>query len=201
MGFNCIGHRGFCVVFSWDLDGGGTMKKQTKITDKQAMYASQAARLVGQCLAWDDTPEGRGYWDEVQGKLLAIGTHGTTDGKPYVQPALPIPDGYRLAVAGDEGRRDCKLWDETNKVWRRRGEYYNSCAFDDKNCYIVLVDIAPTDEEASQLPHVMVRDYEDRPWERKVLVRIASTGMFCCLALNRRNLETWTFCRHLYLGE
>jgi hypothetical protein len=41
---------------------------------------------------WEKMPEGHDYWDEIHAKLFNLSKHGTTDGKPWVEPELTDED-------------------------------------------------------------------------------------------------------------
>ena len=83
---------------------------QRKLTEKENQLIGTAWDAIGRlsCQILKDEYD----------KLSAMRHHGTTDGKPYVEPEPPIPDGYRRATGGDVAKRpDCKYWSQSQKDW------------------------------------------------------------------------------------
>lgn len=177
---------------------------QRKLTEEQKRHAGEAlANLVNIC-QWDLLPEGYDYWAGVCSKLASMIEHSTTDGKPYVEPEPPIPDGFRKAVVGDEARPDCEWWN--GKEWVRRWPIRAiaiASSFDSDFIYIVPVDRVPTDDEAKERPVVMVRDSLGEEWRKRRLVAVVEgTALrFVSTSEVQTGYAGWKYCRHLYDGE
>ena len=140
---------------------------QTKLTEQHIGNLKQAQNGIFNGFVYSDTDEGFGYWQEVIDKLDDKIKHGTSDGKPWVEPELPIPVGYRKAEADEWRRNDVKYWDGYYLDWRTR--LLQGTAFDAavrKTHYIVPIDPPLTDRDACVWPRilVMVRDHESKPW-------------------------------------
>jgi hypothetical protein len=63
----------------------------------------------------------------VGGRMYKLETHlrkvceyGTIDGKPWVEPEPPIPEGYRKANADEWQRKDVRIWLPATKRWELR---------------------------------------------------------------------------------
>jgi hypothetical protein len=116
---------------------------------------------------WAETDEGHEYWADVVEHLLNKASNRTSDGKPYVEPEPPIPEGYRKANADDWRRKDVKFWSVNDLQWNDRPAQESK--FDAPihgTRYIVPIDPPLTDEDACVWPRllVMVRDESDRDW-------------------------------------
>ena len=145
----------------------GSRMTQTKLTKEQIGKLKQAGIGITFGFSWIETDEGYSYWHEVVQSLDAKIKHGTIDGKPYVDPEPPIPEGWRRAEADEWTRKDVKYWDLYEKDWRPR--LSQGTAFDPSGSnthYIVPIDPPLTDEDACVWPRllVMVRDHESKPW-------------------------------------
>lgn len=141
---------------------------QTKLTKEQIGKLKQARNGIFNGFIYSDTDEGGGYWREVTDKLDAKIHHGTSDGKPYIEPEPLIPEGYRKANADEWRRKDVKYWDLRHKDWRPR--LLQGVAFDPpvmQTRYIVPIDPPLTDEDACVWPRllVMVRNKFYDTWE------------------------------------
>jgi hypothetical protein len=69
--------------------------------------------------------------------------HCYAEGEAYIVPIdPPVPEGYRKAVAGDEGRKDCMIWKSGGYVKRWRDDQNGSetCPFCIGEHYIVPID-------------------------------------------------------------
>lgn len=134
--------------------------------------------------------------------LDEMAREATTDGKPYVEPEPPIPDGYRLAVAGDEGRRDVKYLCAEDG-WTKRS--VAGCAFVNHEHYIVPIDRVPTDDDAKSRPEVMVRDWDGQKWHKDILILVRdcdhSKYKFATTDTERAEIVCWKQARHLHPGE
>jgi len=79
--------------------------KQIKLTTKERQSAEESAKALLTICEWEKTPEGHDYWDEVHSKLFNTAKHGTTDGKPWVEPELTDEDAKQrpwVMVRDDE---------------------------------------------------------------------------------------------------
>jgi len=65
---------------------------QVKLTTEERQLAEKAAKALLSMCKWEKMPEGHGYWDEIHAKLFNVSKHGTTDGKPWVEPELTDED-------------------------------------------------------------------------------------------------------------
>ena len=126
--------------------------------------------------------------------LNAIEAHGTTDGKPWIEPQPEIGEGYRVATDDDEDRRDLEAW--LASKWIKTGPGVCTGV-----TYRVPVDRIPTDEDAKQRPTVMVRDNDKQDWQARKLLAVtgcldkfitsSSSGVACF----------WMQARFPYPGE
>ena len=143
---------------------------QKKLTEEQISNCRNIARLLDRetlAFGWRDTEEGSDYWMEVLDKLREKIHHGTSDGKPWVEPEPEIPPGYRKAEPDEWKRTDVKYWSRTFKEWSDRPTQV--LAFDPPQAgtiYIVPIDQPLTDQDACVWPRrlVMVRDEDRHPW-------------------------------------
>ena len=172
---------------------------QRRLTVSEHLKVVRAMNAIKTMCDWSCTSRGVRYWGQVVRELDDMIVQDTTDGQPYVTPALTIPDGYRLAVAGDEGREDCEYLSD-NYEWTRR--HFVGRDFVEGERYIVPVDRAPTDKEARSRPEVMVRNTESEDWQRRTLLAVIDTGCgFICWPDGSDKVGCWRFARHLYPGE
>lgn len=183
-------------------NGGGTYiaevrtMTQRRLTDEELQVVADARLHIRQIAAFAFHSV---YWQSALSRLNLMATNSTTDGKYYVEPEPPIPDGYRRAVAGDEGRKDCKVWKGGGYVDRWESKHLTGeSPFVEGNHYIVPVDRIPTDEEALKRPVVMVRDHLGCAWHKDVLLGVRpydSHYKFSCIGSN------WHYCRFPYPSE
>ncbi len=132
---------------------------QTKLTKQEIGKLKQTRNGIVHGVIWARTDEGFDYWNEVIRLLDAKIKHGTSDGKPWVDPEPQIPDGWRKAEADEWTRKDVKYWDLYEKDWRPR--LSQGTAFDPpvmQTHYIVPIDPPLTDQDARDRPWVMVTD-------------------------------------------
>jgi len=66
--------------------------KQIKLSDDDRQKIQRVANQMLIMCDWCNLPEGREYWDEIFTKLNERAYHGTTDGKPWVEPELTDED-------------------------------------------------------------------------------------------------------------
>jgi hypothetical protein len=65
---------------------------QRKLDDEERNGILNAADAIAEMCDWDNLPEGRSYWDSIHTNLSDKAKHGTTDGKPWVEPELTDED-------------------------------------------------------------------------------------------------------------
>lgn len=179
------------------------MTKQRKLTDDELQKVMAARHDIKQMCEWGSTDRGREYWHGVVQQLNAMAFHATTDGQPWVDPEPPIPEGYRLAVAGDEGRSDCKFWNPFESKWQTRAR--PGMSFINGDPYIVPADRTPTDEDAKSRPEVMVRDDHAMEWKKQKLVFANccadAVRKFVTVDSDSQRSYEYRYARHLYPGE
>jgi len=137
--------------------------------------------------------------DSVLDHLSAIEVHGTTDGKPWIEPQPEIGEGYRAATEADVKRRDLEFWSDFNQRWMVRAEGPVPL-FSDYH-YRVPVDRIPTDEDAKQRPTVMVWDYETAEWKARSLLAVTDRGFPFVAGGPGYDSAPWRLCRFPYPGE
>ena len=89
------------------------MSEQKKLGDDLVERISIARAALFQ-VNWQMTSEGFSYWQAISNKLNNKAIHGTSDGKPYVEPP-------RWRVPTDEdakARPKCRVRDLGNHPWR-----------------------------------------------------------------------------------
>ena len=133
---------------------------QTKLTTEQIGKLKQARNGITGGILWSRTNEGYDYWQQVIDGLDDKIKHGTTDGKPWVDPEPTIPEGWRKANPNEWTRRDVQYW-HGGEGWVLRtlqGSCFDSC----NTVYIVPIDQPLTDQDAKERPWVMVADERNR---------------------------------------
>jgi hypothetical protein len=78
---------------------------QRKLDDEERNGILNAADAIAEMCDWDNLPEGRNYWDSIHTNLSDKAKHGTTDGKPWVEPELTDEDAKQrpwVMVRDDE---------------------------------------------------------------------------------------------------
>jgi hypothetical protein len=141
---------------------------QRKLTKQEVGKLKQARNGIADGVIWARTDEGFYYWNEVIRLLDAKINHGTSDGKPLVDPEPAIPEGWRRANADEWQRKDVKFCSSLSAFeWRLRPA--QGIPFDEpihNVRYIVPIDQPLTDEDACVWPRllVMVRDESNRDW-------------------------------------
>jgi hypothetical protein len=126
--------------------------------------------------------------------LNEIAAHGTTDGKPWIEPQPEIGEGYRLATEADNYRRDLEVWYESK--WQK-----TLPGLRDGFTYRVPVDRIPTDEDAKGRPTVMVRDYETAEWKARSLLAVTDRSFPFVAGGSGYDCAPWRLCRFPYPGE
>jgi len=108
---------------------------QRKLTDEELQDVMHARHYLRKVTTFADLLQSR-----IAMKYLdLVATHGTTDGKPYVEPQPEIGDGYRVATASDIDRRDVAWWDARTKRWEDCGAWSAGMPFDSGRIYRVPV--------------------------------------------------------------
>ena len=138
---------------------------QRKLTEGEIEKLKQARSNINDVLV----PAYGDHGQYLAGFLFSLDDnikHGTSDGKPWVEPE-PEPEilpGWRIAFDYEYDRKDIKIWDFSQKIWV--DNLSTGGDFVPGNIYIVPVDPPLTDEDACVCPRllVMVRDYSDMPW-------------------------------------
>ena len=166
---------------------------QRKLTDEELEDVMAARSCIRKISAFAG--------DRVQcGGLLCdldlIAQHGTTDGRPYVEPQPEIGDGHRLATEADKDRRDRDMCDIHGRwVPAPVGVYVGNYR------YRVPVDRIPTDEDAKQRPTVMVKDLSNDDWLPRALLHVCPENTNPFLVISGRGFTTWRLSRFPYPGE
>ncbi len=62
------------------------MTKQVKLTEEQIKCCRKAKGAIEDMGDWENTKEGVDHWVDIVMRLDAMATHGTSDGKPWVEP-------------------------------------------------------------------------------------------------------------------
>jgi hypothetical protein len=154
----------------------------------------QARRNLHAMCGWTVTYRGDAYWRDVDKELGKMLVHGTTDGKPYVEPQPEIPEGYRRATEADKNRRDRQGIFEGEWVQAAMGICFTGVT------YRVPIDRIPTDEDARQRPTVMVRDDAHETWKARTIVAVLAEW-FYAISLGGMHIQTWKQARFPYPGE
>jgi len=148
----------------------------------------KAAELIG-------CNDARQYFPDAVDMLSNMRIHGTTDGKPYVEPKPEIGKGYRVATEEDISRRDRDMWGIHGRwVPAHVGMHASNYT------YRVPVDHIPTDEDAVGRPTVMVRDDADETWKARTIVAVLAEW-FYAISLGGTHIQTWKQARLPYPGE
>ena len=172
---------------------------QRKLTEDEMSRIDFARFAIAALPKWSEISGGEDYWRVGLLMLSDMATHGTTDGKPYVEPQPEIGDGYRVATKADNDRLDLEV--VIDDRWVKTGP-----GVLDGFTYRVPVDRIPTDEDAKQRPIVMVRDDEDSQWKEKKLLGVAG-GHFPFVVVTPDfkpgyyESSQWRLCRFPYTGE
>jgi hypothetical protein len=84
---------------------------QRKLSDNDRKDIQRAANALLKMCDWSLFPEGREYWDKIYESLSERAHHGTTDGKPWVEPGLTDEDAKQ--------RPWVKVKDSEEEEWGR----------------------------------------------------------------------------------
>jgi hypothetical protein len=138
--------------------------------------------------------------DSVLDHLSAIEAHGTTDGKPYVEPQPEVGDGYRPATEADAWRKDVEYFSNLKgNGWFPRAVHGKP--LESSYHYRVPIDRIPTDEDAKQRPTVMVRDDGDKKWWPVKLLGVRDKYSPFVAIYESGALNAWKYARFPYPGE
>jgi hypothetical protein len=87
---------------------------QVKLTKEQIGKLKQARNGIENGVFWAQTDEGHNYWQKVSELLDAKIKHGTSDGKPWVDPDPPLTDEDACVWP----RRWVMVRDDESEPWR-----------------------------------------------------------------------------------
>lgn len=102
------------------------MSEQDKLSKQQINDIRSTRVYLGASFTWGNTEEGHDYWHDVDELLRLKVKHGTSDGKPYIEP-----ERWRVPTDEDaKGRPKCRVRDNEDCEWqgamllyvRERGE-------------------------------------------------------------------------------
>jgi hypothetical protein len=65
---------------------------QKKLTEDQREKCRIAWKSVHEAFRWSESSQGLEYWEGVAEALAGMAEHGTSDGKPWVEPPLTDED-------------------------------------------------------------------------------------------------------------
>jgi hypothetical protein len=173
---------------------------QRKLNPEELERVEQARHnLRGMC-GWTTTDRGVDYWRGVDKELSKMLLHGTTDGKPYVEPQPEIGDGYRVATESDAWRKDVEYFSNLKgNGWFARAVHGKP--LESSYHYRVPIDRIPTDEDAVGRPIVMVRDADPQEWLPRPLLAVYSKHPLPFLIRSSDGFTTWKQARFPYPGE
>ena len=163
---------------------------QRKLTQEELQHVEKASWYLQSVIKQCGLIRGGGV--VLVDYLTEIAAHGTTDGKPWIEPQPEIGDGYRLATKADNDRLDLEV--VIDNRWVKTGPG----VLDGFN-YRVPVDRIPTDEDAVGRPTVMMA--KDGICFKAMLLAVCpgSYWQFCGLSEGAVVLERE--CRFPYPGE
>jgi hypothetical protein len=166
---------------------------QRKLTDEELQDVMHARHYLRKVTTFADLLQSR-----IAMKYLdLVATHGTTDGKPYIEPQPEVGDGYRVATEADKDRRDLEFWSKTGGGWQHRKTIYGT-PLDPDYDYRVPIDRIPTDEDARQRPTVMVMGNIADGWHARRLLGVTEMGF---LVASGDGFTNWKQARFPYPGE
>jgi hypothetical protein len=173
------------------------MMGQRKLNPEELERVEQARHnLRGMC-GWTTTDRGDDYWRGVDKELSKMLLHGTTDGKPWIEPQPEVGEGYRPTAEADKGRRDLEFWSKTGGGWQHRKSFHGA-PLDPDYHYRVPIDRIPTDEDAKQRPTVMVTSNVADGWLARTLLAVTAMGF---LVASGDGFSNWKQARFPYPGE
>ena len=92
------------------------MAKQVKLDEAAIKGCREVKTLLFSAFRWDHTPDGVDYWDGVYERLRRMADHGTSDGRPYVEPEPEKK--WRVPTDEDAKRRPkCRVRDAEDGHW------------------------------------------------------------------------------------
>jgi len=170
------------------------MMTQRKLTDGELQSVREAHWYL-QCVS--AFGENIGDASVVMHGLGLMTTHGTTDGKPYVEPQPEIGEGCRVATEADKCRLDREYYDSAAVTWflANPGVYFASVT------YRVPVDRIPTDEDAVGRLTVMVQDGVSGKWAKASLLAVTNDDTYPFCVLMDGEVDSWMRARFPYPGE
>jgi hypothetical protein len=166
--------------------------RQRKLNSEQICHADEASSNIARISSWDELDGGDKHWRGIYEKLRAFAVHGTTDGKPWIEPQPEIGDGYRLATLSDAHRRDRQVWCDGFWLNAQIGHTETN------RVYSVPIDRIPTDEDAKQRPTVMVAGDPENGWHARPLLGVTKMGF---LVASGDGFTNWKHARFPYPGE
>lgn len=172
---------------------------QRKLTDEELQDVMGARAHMRRVALFAKTMHP--FYEVVQ-ILESIATHGTTDGRPYVEPQPKIGEGYRVATEADVKRRDLEFFSKIQgNIWVRRAK--GNQPLSPNYHYRVPVDRIPTDDDAIGRPAVMAKDLDCQKWHIGRLIEVQKgVGRKFCVRLNSDDVSHWwEQCRFPYPGE
>jgi hypothetical protein len=143
---------------------------QRKLTDEELQDVMHARHYLRMVTTFADLLQSR-----IAMKYLdLVATHGTTDGKPCVEPQPEVGEGYRVATESDAWRKDVEYFSNLKgNGWFARAVHGKP--LESSYHYRVPVDRIPTDEDAKQRPTVMVRHHGEKLWRTMPLVAVVKS--------------------------
>jgi hypothetical protein len=173
---------------------------QRKLTDFEIVKLGLLLEDLDRAAETIGCNDARQYFFDAVEMLSNMRTHGTTDGKPRIEPQPEIGEGYRLATEADKNRRDLEFWSRIGGGWQHRKTIHGT-PLDPDYHYRVPVDRIPTDEDAKQRPTVMVRDYETAEWKARSLLAVTDRSFPFITGGSGYDSAPWRLCRFPYPGE
>jgi hypothetical protein len=168
---------------------------QRKLTPDELQDVTHARAHIRRVALFAET---MGAFYGVVQTLESMATHGTTDGKPYVEPPPEIGDGYRVATEADAQRFD-------RQVWTDAAGWIEACCglVRSSTMYRVPIDRVPTDEDAKQRPTVMVKDDGAETWRPVTLICVRDQYQYWSFVglYESGGLNVWKQARFPYPGE
>jgi hypothetical protein len=137
------------------------------------------------------------YFGAILSDLSDVMEHGTSDGKPYVEPPPEIGEGYRVATEADKNRRDREYWNPQGLLWLLASVGMHASNY----TYRVPIDRIPTDEDAVGRPIVMVCDNTGGGWLPRTLLHVSKNIAQPFLVISGDGFTTWKQARFPYPGE
>jgi hypothetical protein len=168
---------------------------QRKLTREELQHVEKAAWYLQSVIKQCGLIRGGGV--VLVDYLNEIAAHGTTDGKPWIEPQPEIGEGYRRATEADVGRRDLEYFSNLKgNGWFARPVHGKP--LESSYHYRVPIDRIPTDEDAKQRPTVMVSSSVADGWLPRALLAVTVMGF---LVASGDGFSNWKQARFPYPGE